>query len=333
MGSFLSFPLLCLQNRFAFLWALRTAGLSPAAAERVPCLINGDDILFSSIPRVSEIWMETVGRLGLEVERTKTSVSSSYGSLNSTLLRWAGVHLRVIPTLRFGRLRTSEYVNSLAREFRMFVGGLKNGYRFRAGLVFFRWHLGSLRSTRLTLLELGFRGTLACRLAELFRLVPSVQPEVKVPPAPVGHNVVISTSLATWVPEEAVSSELSILNARETASWKFGLTFQNDRERSVLRYFLELSSVRRVEPQFACREGGWRSRLTPETKNARRQRLVSWFSQPVPQEGKRLALMDSLILSTQSEEFDCPPSYSESVEGYGVAPAQPVCIPEYKEKK
>ncbi|QKI79843.1 RNA-dependent RNA polymerase [Erysiphe necator associated ourmia-like virus 13] len=314
MGSFLSFPLLCLQNRFAFLWAMRSGGLSPAAAEKVPCLINGDDILFSSTPRVSEGWMKLVGDLGLEVERTKTSVAAEFGSLNSTLFRWAGVHLRVVPTLRFGRLRSSQYVNSLSRELRMFVAGLRNGARFRAGVVFFRWHLGLLRSTRLTLLELGFRGTLAARLSELFRLAPCEQPRFDVPPAPVGHNVVVSTDLATWVPEDSVSAELSVLNARETASWKFGLDFVNSKDRCTIRYFMRLSAIRRPVLVFTGREG-WRGRLSSETKSARSERLAGWFQQPLEQKEKRLALMDSLISSTQFNDFDCPPSYSETVGG------------------
>nr|WAK77984.1 MAG: RNA-dependent RNA polymerase [Botourmiaviridae sp.] len=314
MGSFLSFPLLCLQNRFAFLWAMRTGGLSPAAAEKVPCLINGDDILFRSTPSLSEVWMKTVGELGLEVERTKTSVSPNFGSLNSTLLRWKGVHLRVIPTLRFGRLRSSQYVNSLSREFRQFVAGLKSNQRFRAGVVFFRWHLSALRSTRLTLLELGFRGSLACRLSILFRLIPEEQPRFEVPPAPVGHNVVVSNDLADWVPEESLSHELSVLNARETASWKFGLNFQNDRDRATVRYFLKLSSVRRPCFSFSVREG-WRSRLTPETSGERLRRLKAWFSQPVEKKEKRLALFRILVDWTQSDSYDCPPSYSETVGG------------------
>jgi len=316
MGSFLSFPLLCLQNRFAFLWAMRADGLSPAAAEKVPCLINGDDILFQSVKRTSDVWMSTVGRLGLEVERTKTSVSDEYGSLNSTLIRWAGEHLRVIPTLRFGRLRSSQYVNSLACEFRGFVAGLRNGYRFRAGVVFFRWHLGSLRSTRLTLLELGFRGSLAARLSELFRMAPSVKPEYKCPPAPVGHNVTISSEISTWVNEAAVSQELSVLNARETASWKFGLTFESCKTRSTIKYFLDLSAVRRPVLCFNVREG-WRGRLTQETKSEKTRRLRSWFNEPREKEEKRMALMDNLIYSTQVEEFGPPPSYSESVGGMG----------------
>lgn len=326
MGSFLSFPLLCLQNRFAYLWAMRSAGLSPAAAERQPCMINGDDILFSSLPAVSDTWMRVVGELGLEVERTKTSVSCSFGSLNSTLLRWRGVHLRVIPTLRFGRLRHSQYVNSLSREFRQFIAGLRNGERFRAGLVFFRWHLGSLRSTRLTLLELGFRGSLAMRLSELFRLVPESEPEYEVPPAPVGHNVTISSDLADWVPEDTLTSELKFLNTRETAAWKFGLNFQNDVVKSSLRYFLRLSSVRSAPLCFHVREG-WKSRLSPETRCERRGRLLSWFSKPVERKEKRLALMRILVDWTQSEQFGPPPSYLETVEGFGVGSAQPTIDP------
>jgi len=68
MGSYLSFPLLCLQNRIAFLYAGESVGID---ASEFPCLINGDDILFRSGPHFSELWMNTVGSLSLEVERSK----------------------------------------------------------------------------------------------------------------------------------------------------------------------------------------------------------------------------------------------------------------------
>jgi len=167
----------------------------------------------------------------------------------------------------------------------------------------------------LTLLELGFRGSLACRLSILFRLIPEEQPRFEVPPAPVGHNVVVSNDLADWVTEESLSHELSVLNARETASWKFGLNFQNDKEKATIRYYLRLSSVRSSPFSFGSVREGWSSRLTPETVGERRRRLISWFSQPIEKKEKRLALFRILVDWTQSDSFEAPPSYSETVGG------------------
>jgi len=88
MGSLLSFPLLCIQNYIAFRWAVRRHFGSRDAEPKIPVLINGDDILFQcEDPTFYGSWIEVVGKVGLEVERTKTSVAEDYGSLNSTLLR------------------------------------------------------------------------------------------------------------------------------------------------------------------------------------------------------------------------------------------------------
>lgn len=260
--------------------------------------------------------MEIVLALGLEVERTKTSVSESFGSLNSTLLRWSGDNLRVVPTLRFGRLRTSEYVTSLSREFRQWLCGSRS-QRFREGVVFFKRHLSLLRSTRLTLLELGFRGTLACRMAEVFSLVPSEPPRFKPPPPPVGHNIVLQSDFVTRVPEEVLGVEMSRLNARELASWKFSSEFFACQEKAVLRYCLSLSQVRapvRLDV-IPVREGGWRSKLTPLGAAGSRRQLVAWFSQPV-ETGERGVPVFDRVLALQ--ELAChddrpPPTYQEAV--------------------
>lgn len=68
MGSYLSFPLLCVQNYLSFEFAREEAGL-----DMMPLLINGDDILFETWDDgFPERWMALVKTLGLEVERTKT---------------------------------------------------------------------------------------------------------------------------------------------------------------------------------------------------------------------------------------------------------------------
>jgi len=316
MGSFLSFPLLCLQNRFAFLWALQSSGLSPKESERTPCLINGDDILFSSTPRVSESWMGVVSALGLEVERTKTSVSESFGSLNSTLLRWRGSALVVVPTLRFGRLRTSEYVTSLSREFRLWLCG-SGARRFREGVVFFKRHLRLLRSTRLTLLEIGFRGTLAHRMAEVFSLVPCEPPRFKAPPPPVGHSIVLQSDFVTRVPVENLGEELSQLNARELASWKFSSEFFACQESAVLQYCLSLSSVRapaRLDV-IPFREVGFVSRLTPLGAAGTRRQVADWFAQPLEPGERGVPVFDRILALQALVDYDdrAPPSYQETV--------------------
>jgi len=283
-----------------------------AESERVPCLINGDDILFQTSKEVSNCWMNTVCKLGLEVETSKTSVAKDYGSLNSTLLRWAGDDLLIVPTLRFGRLKSTEYVSSLPREYSQWLTGLKNGFRFRAGVVFFKRHLLLLRSVRLSLLEIGFRGSLACRLSFLFGLVPSGPPVEKPPPCPVGHNVQVSLDVATRVLEEEIGQELCALNAREVACWKFGLGFELSVTRSRILYALRLSSIRSIPlPEFSCREG-WRGRLSQPSRSERYREALRWFSEPVIVQPKTVAVFDSLLAS-QYADYTQLPSYGESV--------------------
>jgi len=314
MGSYLSFPLLCLQNRFAFLWALRSSGLSPRESERTPCLINGDDILFSSTPRVSKVWMETVSSLGLEVERTKTSVSESFGSLNSTLLKWSGNNLRVVPTLRFGRLRGTDFVTSLSREFRQWLCG-SGPQRFREGIVFFKRHLHLLRSTRLTLLEIGFRGGLAHRMAQVFSLVPNEPPRFKPPQAPVGHNIVLRSDFVTRVPVEELGQEMSRLNARELAAWKFSSEFFACKEKAILRYCLSLSSVRAPARLDVVPREGWRGSLTSRSLTESRALVASWFNQPLEAVEGGVPVFDRVLALQELACHDSrpPPSYQESV--------------------
>ncbi|QKI79926.1 RNA-dependent RNA polymerase [Erysiphe necator associated ourmia-like virus 96] len=327
MGSYLSFPLLCLQNRMAFLWSSRRSGLSWKETVAIPCLINGDDILYQAGRPVYEMWLATVGELGLEVERTKTSVSTCEGSLNSTLLRFVGGYLRVVPTLRFGRLRSSEYVTNLGREFSQFLFGVRSNVRFRAGVVWYRRHLNSLRSTRLTLFELGFRGALALRLGKLFRL-PCMATEEFVPPsAPVGHNVVLSSEDFVRLPADEVGDEVSRMSALETAAWKFSVTYAECKTRSVLRYCLRLSSCRRPEPlcgpvfvrsfQAAFWGGG---RLTSVGK----QLEEAAFSSKREVGVRSVAVPYRLILD-QTWQGQLPP-YTER-ELVGVAPPLEVCEP------
>jgi len=329
MGSYLSFPLLCLQNRLAFLWSVRAAGLGWKEAMALPCLINGDDILFQAQKSVADVWFATVGELGLEVERTKTSVDDQFGSLNSTLLRFRGGDLQVVPTLRFGRLRTSEYVTSLGREFSQFLAGVSSNVRFRAGIVWFRRHLHSLRSTRLTLFELGFRGTLALRLGELFHLSLWTVDEVTPPSAPVGHNVVLSSEDFVRVPRDEVGEELSRVSALETTSWKFSLSYEWCKWKAALRYCLALSAVRRPlvvsgavfsrPSQAAFWPGG---RLT----GGRAQMKEAFLKKR--EVGVRSVAVPYRLVLDQSWQGHLPP-YPER-ELVGVAPPTEVCHPKEK---
>lgn len=315
MGSYLSFPLLCLQNFLSFDYARQKAKLAV-----MPLLINGDDILFQSpSPEFPREWMDVVAGLGLEVEESKTSVSYAYGTLNSTLFGWKEDSLVVTPSLRFGMLRPVEYVNSLGSSFHSFVRGQPPGVIWRAARTFFSWHLASLKQTRLFPDEMGFRGSLAFRMSRIFGLLGRDLSIVTGPPAPIPHNVVLSSDQCTLVPEAALSDELKLLNDREMASWKFSIDYQECRTRAALRYCLALSSVRR--PVIDYSGPRWRE-LTDDFswRRIRRKR----FYRPLVDGEKMIPVFDSVLQTQSTESWINPPTYTESVGEFEVVVASNV---------
>lgn len=302
MGSFLSFPLLCLQNYVAFRFSAKEFGGSDYW-KSIPILINGDDILFRSSKEFSSYWMDMVGRLGLEVERTKTSVTAEFGTLNSTLLRPVFGWLKVIRTFRFGMLKTPEYVTSLSDTYDSFIAGQTGDIRYRGACAFFSWHINSLKSVRYTTLELGFRGRLALRVTRKFGL--RICESVYRPPAPpVEHNVILSSDSVTFVQPESVPREVSVMNAREMASWKFSIRFARDFERAKLDYFLALSMVRPDEPDFLPYTSGvgLGCHVSPPSLG----KVSRWFVQPRLVSDRGFPLFHGV-----REFFEGPPPYSE----------------------
>lgn len=92
MGSLLSFPLLCLQNRIAFLYATR--GIE---GPRFPCLINGDDLVMQLPQWAYERFLSVLPQLGMSANLKKTMVSDKYLTINST---YFSTKFTVLPILR-----------------------------------------------------------------------------------------------------------------------------------------------------------------------------------------------------------------------------------------
>lgn len=287
MGSLMSFPLLCVQNFFAFRYAVKKHF---GRSKVLPVLINGDDILFQvKDPLFFDAWMSVVGGVGLQVEPSKTSRDSAFGTLNSTLLRWRGEQLRQVPTLRFGMLRSSEYANSLPAGLRDFAPkGLDPQVRFNAALEYIKWHRHTILKTGLSPQEIGFRGRLAwrvCLKAGVLRTQKQVvlnEPLCRfsreLPPLPVPHNIVLSSDDIEWVP--SLNQEEEVLNAREMSSRKWAQRGEFARTRLGLkvRYWMALSRPSPLlispssDPEFAGKEcDAWLRALS------RGQRFVRHF--------------------------------------------------------
>lgn len=238
MGSYLSFPLLCLQNYIAFKFSLRGSGL-----RKVPVLINGDDILFQANDHYDR-WERTLGPVGLTVEPTKTSVELEWGTINSTLLKWVDGRLSPCWSPRFGMFRPAEHPGSLGISFSSFLSGCHEpSLRFRAGREFFKWHLSELRSSGVSPVSLGFRGLLARRLSKLFSLLEL--PLRELPPAYKKHDVCYADDFVTRVDVQSFGEEELFQSSLELGSMKWGRGWRPlDATREAIRYCLSMTSAK-----------------------------------------------------------------------------------------
>jgi len=307
MGSYLSFPFLCLQNYLAYAWACfserRPVG---------PCLINGDDILFqTNVPGFPERWLGIVGSVGLEVEETKTSIESDWGTLNSTLLRYSGGSLVPVWSPRFGMLKRPELPHSLGAMFLDFLRGCPSELRFVAGREWFRWHVGGLRSSSVSLPSLGFRGLLAKRLAKKFGLLA---PPGELPRPPLPHGVVFSPDFVSELPASAVDEELALASSVEVCAGKWSAGWsEGSRVAEAIRYCLALSSLRARSRKFdyplvdpgevfgpPSRYSDWTGRLLSPGGPSRREVLKSWVA---PFEERATVLVVWSVLASLSHDF------------------------------
>jgi len=298
MGSYLSFPLLCFQNFLGFSWAR-----SKARIGRLPLLINGDDILFQSDIDFSSRWMNVVSELGLEVEKSKTSVSSTFGTINSTLLVWHNSRLVEKKTLRFGMLRACETPLSLGRSFEQFLVNDPD-IRWRAAKVFFRWHLDQIRGTRLCLDELGFRGTLPLRMATIFKKEFFDETIILPPKAPCPHNVRLPPKTVSFVERGVLSDEIRQVNSYMMASWKWSHRYES--VSTAIQYCLAMSRVRSPPDTLSRIRRAYRkgSQCDPVeiSMRGRKRRM----RRPVDVSGE---MIFNELLTTQ--EFDHLPNYDE----------------------
>jgi hypothetical protein len=114
MGNALSFPLLCLQNYFAFKFFV---------PRHVPVRINGDDIVFRSTPQEYERWKAGVEGCGLVLSKGKTLVANNVFSLNSTFFVSGTKRVRLAPVVRSTAVfKKLEDFNSLKGRVETFKG-------------------------------------------------------------------------------------------------------------------------------------------------------------------------------------------------------------------
>jgi len=96
MGSYLSFPFLCLFNYLVFRFSVRRRG--------VPVKINGDDIVFRASPQEIEAWKSGVRRCGWTLSDGKTVVDPVHFTINSALFKGSAFKSRSVPYVRSAAL-------------------------------------------------------------------------------------------------------------------------------------------------------------------------------------------------------------------------------------
>lgn len=110
MGSPVSFPVLCLANLAG---ARRTCELAEWRRIRLgkefKCWVNGDDVTFSSVLGVFDIWIKVMNCFGLFSSPGKTFPSNSndrylFIMLNSMRFNWNGNRYELVPYINFGVL-------------------------------------------------------------------------------------------------------------------------------------------------------------------------------------------------------------------------------------
>jgi hypothetical protein len=100
MGSVLSFPFLCLANLFGYVMSRPDRDellCSSAKLRNLPCLINGDDILFRSDEAHYKEWCYQVSRVGFSLSVGKNFTHPRFFTVNSVPIEYVPTPRTVSP--------------------------------------------------------------------------------------------------------------------------------------------------------------------------------------------------------------------------------------------
>jgi len=87
MGSFISFPVLCVANAAICRMAVEASRGQRLTLFQTPMVINGDDCLFPSTPEGYDLWKRAGRAIGLKPSVGKNYVSKSFAVINSNEFR------------------------------------------------------------------------------------------------------------------------------------------------------------------------------------------------------------------------------------------------------
>lgn len=101
MGSICSFPILCIINAavFSLAWRRWTSlnDYPMAPLRQLPCLINGDDLIFKSDQDLLRIWRQILPEAGLVESPGKSYESESFAMINSVFFQERDKHMLSVP--------------------------------------------------------------------------------------------------------------------------------------------------------------------------------------------------------------------------------------------
>ena len=240
MGSLLSFPLLCLQNRFASLFSLGD----------VPMLINGDDLVAECDPEAKNRWFKLLPDLGLIPEATKTDYSRSFLTINSTFFAIKAGFCEVVPVIRVKMLQPSLYPVGIGRTFDEFLNYFRGRQRRAMAEIFLARNSSVINALCRTMPSLGFKGRDAFRFLReasyvrrdlKYADVASSPDQPLLPPLP--HNVVLSREVPLPL-SRPVSSELREMSCVYNACEKWGIKYTS---KDTKRWWAELKEERTIK--------------------------------------------------------------------------------------
>ena len=104
MGSPLSFPFLCTANLIAYKLSLEDYLQMPVNFDELPCLVNGDDILFRTNPEHYSYWKKRVASIGFDLSVGKNYIHETVLTINSTCYTFRKDRFSKVDFCNFGLL-------------------------------------------------------------------------------------------------------------------------------------------------------------------------------------------------------------------------------------
>ncbi|QJT73682.1 RNA-dependent RNA polymerase [Botrytis cinerea ourmia-like virus 16] len=158
MGSLVNFPILCLLNKACFEIACDNV-YGPHSGKVKKVKINGDDIMYAGTAVLYQEWRRVTGKYGLEVNESKTELSTRWLDLNSQSFDVSRGKMVAKATLGFLRSNRNE-PGALLRAIIVGMKGFALGHVL--GVINMLRHEVSLRGVIEDLAEVGpwWRATL-----------------------------------------------------------------------------------------------------------------------------------------------------------------------------